>query len=102
MLRRTVDIASAVGFHCIDYVVHAWDVAAEVGIGLRLPDEVLAAGLAVARRVPADPASRGTGSAFAPALDVPGGADPLDETLRLLGRSPEAWPDPIGTAAVKG
>ncbi|NGO14478.1 TIGR03086 family protein [Streptomyces sp. HC44] len=82
----------AVRFHFLDYVVHAWDVAASLGVDLRLPDEVLAAGLAVARRVPADPATRGPGSAFAPALDVPEGADPLDETLRLLGRSPDEWP----------
>ncbi|MEV0175566.1 TIGR03086 family metal-binding protein [Streptomyces sp. NPDC050803] len=78
----------AIRFHLVDYVVHAWDVAATVGVGLDLPDEVVAAALEVARRVPADPASRGPGSAFAAALDVPSGAGPLEETLRLLGRSP--------------
>ncbi|NNN37859.1 TIGR03086 family protein [Streptomyces sp. S3(2020)] len=79
----------AIGFHFIDYVVHAWDVAATLGVGLELPDEVLTAALAVARRVPADPAGRGPGFAFAAALDLPPGAGPLEETLRLLGRSPE-------------
>ncbi|MGW7204513.1 TIGR03086 family metal-binding protein [Streptomyces sp. NPDC054837] len=79
----------AIGFHFIDYVVHAWDVAATLGVGLELPDEVLTAGLAVARFVPADPEGRGPGFAFAAALDVPPGAGPLEETLRLLGRSPE-------------
>jgi uncharacterized protein (TIGR03086 family) len=82
---------TAIGFHFVDYVVHAWDVAAALGVPLRLSDEVLVAASAVARRVPADPAGRGPGFAFAPALKVPEGAGPLEETLRLLGREPQAW-----------
>jgi uncharacterized protein (TIGR03086 family) len=82
----------AVAFHFIDYVVHAWDVAAALGVGLDLPGHVREAALAVARRVPTDPAGRGPGFAFAPTLDVPAGSDPLDEALRLLGRAPEKWP----------
>jgi len=84
----------AVGFHFIDYVVHAWDVAATLGVGLDLPGHVLDAGLAVARRVPTDPAGRGPGLPFAPTLDVPAGSKRLDEALRLLGRDPEKWPLP--------
>ncbi|MET7730620.1 TIGR03086 family metal-binding protein [Streptomyces sp. NPDC005402] len=83
---------TAIGFHFVDYVVHAWDVAAALGVRLRLADEVLVAALAVARRVPTDPAGRGPGFAFAPARKVPERAGPLEETLRLLGREPEAWP----------
>ena len=79
----------AIAFHLVDYVVHAWDVATTLGVGLDLPDDVLTAALAVARRVPADPASRGPGFAFDTALEVPPGSGPLEETLRLLGRSPE-------------
>ncbi|MFF5029852.1 TIGR03086 family metal-binding protein [Streptomyces collinus] len=85
----------AVGFHLVDYVVHAWDVAATLGLRVRLPDDVLGAALAVARRVPADPALRGPGSAFAPVVRAPeqaAGSGPLEETLRLLGRRPEQWP----------
>ncbi|MFE2296814.1 TIGR03086 family metal-binding protein [Streptomyces sp. NPDC059445] len=82
----------AVRFHLVDYVVHAWDVAATLGVGVKLPDDVLAAALATARRVPTDPTVRGPGNAFAPALDVPDGSDPLDATLRLLGREPQRWP----------
>jgi len=82
----------AVGFHFIDYVVHAWDVAAALGVGIGLPGHVLDVALAVARRVPTDPAGRGPGFAFAPVLDGPAGLDPLDEALRLLGRDPEKWP----------
>ncbi|MFG2461828.1 TIGR03086 family metal-binding protein [Streptomyces sp. NPDC048523] len=83
---------TAIGFHLVDYVVHAWDVAAALGVRLRLADEVLVAALAVARRVLVDPAGRGPGFAFAPALKVPEGAGPLEETLRLLGREPQSWP----------
>ncbi|TVZ83740.1 uncharacterized protein (TIGR03086 family) [Streptomyces sp. BK340] len=82
----------AVSFHFVDYVVHAWDVAAALGARLELPDHVLDAALAVARRVPGDPARRGPGFAFAPALEVPAGSGPLEEALRLLGRAPQEWP----------
>ncbi|WP_317447217.1 TIGR03086 family metal-binding protein [Streptomyces collinus] len=85
----------AVGFHLVDYVAHAWDVAATLGLRVRLPEDVLGAALAIARRVPADPALRGPGFAFAPVVRAPEEADgsgPLEETLRLLGRRPERWP----------
>ncbi|MGW2639788.1 TIGR03086 family metal-binding protein [Streptomyces sp. NPDC001348] len=91
-LGLSVPGRTAVGFHLVDYVVHAWDVAATLGRGLDLPDEVLDAALAVARRVPAGPDRRGPGFPFAAALPVPGSAGTLEETLRLLGRSPEQWP----------
>jgi uncharacterized protein (TIGR03086 family) len=83
---------TAIGFHFIDYVVHAWDVAAALGTALDLSDDVLDIALVVARLVPTDPAGRGPGFTFAPALDVPPDAGPLDEALRLLGRTPEHWP----------
>ncbi|WSQ12444.1 hypothetical protein OG604_34375 [Streptomyces sp. NBC_01231] len=41
---------------------------------------------------PTDPAVRGPGFAFATALDVPEGAAPPTQALRLLGRAPERWP----------
>ncbi|MFI9827351.1 TIGR03086 family metal-binding protein [Streptomyces sp. NPDC051913] len=88
-LGLTVPGRMAIGFHLVDYVVHAWDVAATLGVRPELPDDVLGAALAVARRVPADPGSRGDGAAFAPASRVPEGAGALEETLRLLGRKPE-------------
>ncbi|MFD4629304.1 TIGR03086 family metal-binding protein [Streptomyces sp. NPDC058284] len=78
----------AVGFHLLDYVVHAWDVAATLGVPVTFPDEVLAAALAVARRVPAGPERRVPGAAFAPPLPVPADASPLAEMLTRLGRAP--------------
>ncbi|WP_030563712.1 TIGR03086 family metal-binding protein [Streptomyces aureocirculatus] len=87
-LGRTFPGLQAIAFHFIDYVVHAWDVAVTLGVDLRLSDEVRGAALAVARLVPADPEYRAPGSAFGPALAVPDGSAPLEEALRLLGRSP--------------
>ncbi|WP_447040645.1 TIGR03086 family metal-binding protein [Streptomyces sp. DSM 118878] len=78
----------AVGFHLVDQVVHAWDVARTLGLTVRLPGPVVDAALAVARRVPTDPGRRGPGAAFAPPLPTPPGASALDETLALLGRDP--------------
>ncbi|MDQ0764603.1 TIGR03086 family metal-binding protein [Streptomyces canus] len=86
---------TAIDFHFVDYVVHAWDVAATLSVRLHLADEVLTAALAVARRVPTDPAGRGPDFAFAPALKVAEGIGPLEATLRLLGRQPRAW---LGTS----
>ncbi|MER7922031.1 TIGR03086 family metal-binding protein [Streptomyces sp. NPDC096057] len=83
---------TAIGFHFVDYMVHAWDVAAALGVRLDLSDDVLDIALTVARSVPTDPAGRGPGFAFAPPLGIPPDAGPLDEMLRLLGRSPERWP----------
>jgi len=80
----------AVGFHLVDNVVHAWDLAAALGVEARFDDEVLAAALAIARRVPDDANREQPGAAFAHALDVPDGAHPFTETLLLLGRDP-AW-----------
>ncbi|MDO0929469.1 TIGR03086 family metal-binding protein [Streptomyces sp. TG1A-8] len=81
----------AVGFHFIDYVIHAWDVAVALGVDVELPDEVLQAAVGVARLVPRDADYRKPGSFFAPALEVPAGAGPLQEALLLLGRVPERW-----------
>ncbi|MEU8955221.1 TIGR03086 family metal-binding protein [Streptomyces sp. NPDC048518] len=79
---------TAVGFHLLDYVVHAWDVAVTLDVPVAFPDEVVAAALAVARRVPATAELRGPGAAFAPALPAPPDAGALDQVLTHLGRSP--------------
>ncbi|MGW6062738.1 TIGR03086 family metal-binding protein [Streptomyces sp. NPDC055189] len=78
----------AVGFHFLDYVVHAWDVATTIGITVDLARPVVGAALEIARRVPKDPEHRGPGTAFAPVLPTPEDASPLEEMLALLGRSP--------------
>lgn len=80
--RTPFPAGQAIGFHLLDYLVHAWDVAATLGLpfdsGPDLPDAVLP----LARAVP--PAS----PAFAGAVPVPGDAGPLARILGTLGRTP--------------
>jgi uncharacterized protein (TIGR03086 family) len=77
---RTFPGSMAIGFHLVDNVVHGWDVAVAAGLPFEASPEVLGATLPLARAVP--PGS----PAFAPALPVPPGADPLTEILLRLGR----------------
>jgi uncharacterized protein (TIGR03086 family) len=83
--------AQAISFHFIDYLVHGWDVARSLGADYQPEPAVLAAALPVALAVPGGKARERDGAAFAPGLDVPGQAGPLDQILSLLGRSP-SWP----------
>jgi uncharacterized protein (TIGR03086 family) len=92
---RPFPAAEARGFHLVDYVAHAWDVAVAVGAPYPADREVAEAALAVARAVPAGAARERPESLFAPVVvarpaDAPSG--PLDETLRLLGRDPQWTP----------
>lgn len=80
----------AVGFHLVDNVVHAWDLAKSVGTEAGFDDDVLAAALVIARAVPDDAGRDRPGAAFKHARAVPDSADPFSETLLLLGRDP-AW-----------
>ncbi|HEY2266156.1 MAG TPA: TIGR03086 family metal-binding protein [Streptosporangiaceae bacterium] len=83
--------AQAISFHFIDYLVHGWDVARSLGADYQPEPGVLAAALPVALAVPGGKARERDGAAFAPGLDVPAQAGPLDQILSLLGRSP-SWP----------
>ncbi len=79
----------AIGFHLVDYVVHAWDVAKTLGADLTFDDEVLDAAHAVAAIVPAGPVRLAPGAAFGPEVPWEGGSR-LDQLVAYLGRSP-AW-----------
>jgi uncharacterized protein (TIGR03086 family) len=85
--------ALAIGFHFIDYVVHGWDVAQALGERYILDDDLAPAALRLAETVPEGPARESPSAAFRPRLPVDPGAPPLEQVLRLLGRSPN-WPDP--------
>jgi uncharacterized protein (TIGR03086 family) len=78
----------ALGFHLVDNVVHAWDVAVSIGVQPALDADVLTAALFVARQVPDGDERNRPGAAFAPGLAVGSGASTLDEILLLLGRDP--------------
>jgi uncharacterized protein (TIGR03086 family) len=82
--------AVAIGFHFVDTVVHAWDVARTIGAEWDPGDEMVAAAIRIAVRVPDTPGSRGPGLAFEPGVELPAGVPDRDRLLALLGRSP-AW-----------
>ncbi|MEV4254597.1 TIGR03086 family metal-binding protein [Spirillospora sp. NPDC049652] len=79
----------AISFHVVDLVVHAWDVAAALGLPWEPDDELVEASLKVAQIVPDDPGSRGPGASFAPSVAADG-RPPRELLLALLGRDP-AW-----------
>ncbi|MFC4906585.1 TIGR03086 family metal-binding protein [Actinomadura gamaensis] len=81
--------ALAITFHVVDVVVHAWDVAATLGLPWEPDEELVTASLKVAAVVPDDPESRAPGAAFAPSVPSDG-RDPRDRLLALLGRDP-SW-----------
>jgi uncharacterized protein (TIGR03086 family) len=87
-LGRTVPGRTGIGFHLVDYVVHGWDVARTLGLPFTPEAPLAAAALEIARAVPTGAVRLAPGAAFAPALNVPVNADPLTETLLLLGRDP--------------
>ena len=80
---------AAIGFHLVDEVTHAWDLARSIGVPVDFDDEVLAEALSVALRVPNDPAYRGEGRAFAPAEHAGPDQARLDRIVALLGRRPD-------------
>ncbi|WP_454195021.1 TIGR03086 family metal-binding protein [Nocardia sp. Marseille-Q1738] len=84
--------ARAIGFHLVDSVVHAWDVARSIGDTITLDADVAEEALRVALAVPDGPERSAPGTAFAPGLVVPEGTSVLDRTLLVLGRAPN-WPD---------
>ncbi|MEU9123986.1 TIGR03086 family metal-binding protein [Streptomyces sp. NPDC048506] len=87
----------AIGFHLIDYVVHAWDVARTLDLDYAPGPELLRAALPTALAVPDDDARLAPGSAFRPGLPVDDDAGALDRILAVLGRAPD-WRRPVGSA----
>ncbi|WP_051020282.1 TIGR03086 family metal-binding protein [Nocardia araoensis] len=88
---RGIPAVQAIGFHLVDSVVHAWDVARSIGETITPDPDVAEAALAIALAVPDGPERSAPGAAFAPGLSVPEEASTLDRILLLLGRSPN-WP----------
>jgi uncharacterized protein (TIGR03086 family) len=91
LARQPFRATDALTFQLVDDVVHAWDLARALDVPLHVEPDLAEAALAIALRVPADPARRGPGFAFAAGRPAPSDASALDRTLLTLGRSP-AWP----------
>ncbi|MES4907865.1 MULTISPECIES: TIGR03086 family metal-binding protein [unclassified Streptomyces] len=78
----------AISFHFVDCVVHAWDVAATIGVPWEPDEELTAAALRVAEQVPDE--GRGPGAAFEGRVPPLDDAPPHHRLLGLLGRVP-SW-----------
>ena len=100
-------------FHAIDYLVHAWDVGASIGVPVRPDDDLLPAALEITLAVPVGDARTRPGAAFAPVLvDVsgrrrtPGDASwPPSGVTPTGGRADEDWtwvPSPTESVAFVG
>jgi uncharacterized protein (TIGR03086 family) len=87
--RYRFPLEQVAGFHLIDTLVHGWDVAVALGIAVDYDDELVAAGLTQAGRVPTGAARERPVAPFAP-VRASEGTDPWERTLALLGRDP-AW-----------
>lgn len=85
----------AIGFHLVDYVVHGWDVARSLGVGIELGADVVDAALGIAAAVPDGEERLAPGAPFRPAVPVAGDAPPLDRVVALLGRSPSWSAEPV-------
>ncbi|MBA3905696.1 MAG: TIGR03086 family protein [Pseudonocardiales bacterium] len=79
-------VASALGFHLLDTVVHTWDVATSLELPFRPDDDLLVAVANAAWQVPTGAARERPGAAFGPVLAVVD-ADPWAATLAQLGRA---------------
>lgn len=82
----TVPGEVALHLRITEIIVHGWDLARATGQRLVVPEEVVAAELAFSRQsVREVPPER---APFAPPQPAPEGADPLDQLVALLGRTP--------------
>ena len=79
----------ALGMILWEYQVHGWDLARATGQKWSPPADATQASLSFAPAMLTDD-YQGQGKAFAPPVDVPAGAPPLDRLLGLSGRDP-AW-----------
>ncbi len=82
----------AIGFHYLDYVVHAWDVARSLGTEVPLGEDVIGPVLPIAEQVPDDERRQRPGANFQPPVDTSDGAGTLDVIVAMLGRSPDWKP----------
>lgn len=86
---------TALTFHQLDCVVHAWDLARAIGSPYDPPPDMVEMALKLARRIPDTDASRGPGAPFERSVKVPDDDAPaLDILLGFLGRNP-GWISPL-------
>lgn len=84
-----IPAATAISFHLVDYVAHAWDVAQAIGLPYQPDPELAEAALAVALAVPDGAERLEPGAAFRPGVPAAADSDALTRLLAALGRSME-------------
>ncbi|CAM3178022.1 TIGR03086 family metal-binding protein [Stackebrandtia soli] len=90
--ERRFPAQRAIGFHLLDYLVHAWDVAVTIGAPIAFDPDMEYAVLEVAEAIPDGPGRLDPGAAFRPSIALVRETSTLDRILTLLGRSP-SWSD---------
>lgn len=89
----TYPAAQAISYHLLDYLVHAWDVAASIGQRITFDEDLIESVQTVGDRyIPNGPNRFRVGRTFHPVLPPEPGESTLDHLLRTLGRSPR-WPN---------
>lgn len=83
----TLPGTAVIGFHLVDYVVHAWDVARSLGVPVAFDEDVLRVALDVALAVPEQARSDDERTPFRPVVET-SSADLLDRVVANLGRTP--------------
>ncbi|GLZ32467.1 TIGR03086 family protein [Lentzea sp. NBRC 105346] len=82
-----------VASHLVDTVVHAWDLNKALGRPADLDEELAAAALKIAERLPDTPAVRGPDAAFHYPVETPNTATLTDRLVAVTGRKPN-WDQP--------
>ena len=78
----------AIGFHFIDYLVHAWDMARSLNRAWAPGVDLAHAALGLTRTIPNGAERLAPGAAFAPGRAAGADVDPFAQVLLLLGRDP--------------
>ncbi|MFG1928040.1 TIGR03086 family metal-binding protein [Cryptosporangium sp. NPDC048952] len=82
----------AITAHAVDYLVHAWDVAAALGQPFAPDDDLVDALLPIVLSLPDDERRTEAGSPFAPGIPQIPGTPAIDQLLRAVGRDPHWLP----------
>lgn len=88
-LRRTLPGGVALAFHFIDYLVHAWDIRATLGLPRDLDPELVEVALGFFANAGTAPTADPLRIPFAQPLAVADDAPALDRLLARVGRRPD-------------
>ena len=88
-------VADDIAIPVIDLYVHAWDLAATIGVSLEIPSDLIDYAHAYIDPLP-EGMIRGAGRAFSPETPPTDDATPTDRFIAWTGRQPH-WDRPDGS-----